>query len=339
MSKTDWKYEYFWDPTEFQRTKTLEPTGKGLKLVDQMAVDLNLKKNKVILANGKNIEYKKLLLCTGTKLDLPDYPFSDRVIPFYGIQTHKKIMQKIKSCKSVAVVGGGLLGSEVATMLSKEAKVTLYDDKVMQSILPEHLSEWATDRVREMGIEVKEYKDLNEINDDLCVVCPKSSPNDVLARRAGLEIAPQGGVLVTSNLMAMPNVYVAGDIASYYDFDLGQRRRTPSYENAMKQGEIAGENMAGNSRIYEYEPSFETKINNSFIEGTGIVDSNLETITFQNDKDRNSGDFKAVCFYVKDTIVGVTTINMKNTEQSKKIVKAQLPRTDARDLAKMFSLY
>lgn len=85
-----------------------------------------------------------------------------------------------------------------------------------------------------------------EVVTDHVVVAVGIEPNTDLGQSAGLEVDPQnGGFMVNSELRANhKNIYVAGDVASFLDPQLG-RRRLEHHDNAIVTGKLAGENMAG----------------------------------------------------------------------------------------------
>lgn len=99
----------------------------------------------------------------------------------------------------------------------------------MGKVLPEYLSEWATERVREEGVNVipntevqsvaltaNKQVQLKLLNGDAIVcdhiiVAVGSQPNEELGRKSGLEVdAEHGGYLVNAELAARNNVYVVG---------------------------------------------------------------------------------------------------------------------------------
>lgn len=98
----------------------------------------------------------------------------------------------------------------------------------MGKVLPEYLSEWTTERVREEGVNVipsTQVQDVDLVNDQLklkllngqtvlcdhVVVAAGSAPNINLAQNSGLEVDKTfGGYLVNAELEARRHVYVVG---------------------------------------------------------------------------------------------------------------------------------
>lgn len=97
----------------------------------------------------------------------------------------------------------------------------------MGKVLPEYLSEWATERVREEGVNVIPNTEVQgvelaannqlklklvngeAITCDHVIVAVGSQPNEELGRKSGLEVdAVHGGYLVNAELAARNHVYV-----------------------------------------------------------------------------------------------------------------------------------
>lgn len=97
------------------------------------------------------------------------------------------------------------------------------------------------------------------------------SPNTQLARKANLEIDPtNGGILVNAELEARTNVFVAGDVASFYDGVLG-RRRVEHHDHAILSGRVAGKNMTGAHRPYTQQSMFWSDLGYGWASGGFVV--------------------------------------------------------------------
>ncbi len=67
----------------------------------------------------------------------------------------------------------------------------------------------------------------------------------------GSGVKTSSGVLVSENLVTnVSNVYAAGDCAEVYDIHRMENRINFGLRSAIKQGELAGENMAGGGGVY-----------------------------------------------------------------------------------------
>ena len=75
-------------------------------------------------------------------------------VPLFQITDFQSLNEATKAAQSVAIVGGGFLGSELACALGKRGQQT--GMKVVQTfpetgnmgrVLPEYLSKWSTEKV------------------------------------------------------------------------------------------------------------------------------------------------------------------------------------------------
>lgn len=278
-------------------------------LKGKKVVGINSKEQKVKLDDGAEIRYDKLLLAPGgIPRNLPIFENSSdevkkRITLFRKIVDFKDLDDAIKEAKSIAVVGGGFLGSELACALGYRGKKTgmsvlqiFPEDGNMGRVLPKYLTEWTTNKVRKEGVNVipnstvehVSFKDnqvnlrLNsgeELQADRVIVAVGLEPNVELANVAGLEVDPiLGGFHVNSELQAKSNIWVAGDAACFYDPNLG-RRRVEHHDHAVVSGRLAGENMTGAGKPYWHQSMFWSDLGPDVgYEAIGLVDSVLPTV-------------------------------------------------------------
>lgn len=277
----------------------------------QKVVRLDVKEKQAYLDNGSIITYEKCLIATGGKpktLSVIDNAGSDvlsRCSMFRNIDDFWKLYKITEKTKSVAVIGGGFLGSELACCLGKRGKST--GMKVIQTfpekgnmgqVLPEYLSKWTTEKVKQEGVEViadtsvtacsynrltrqviLELSNGQKLSVDYIVVAVGLEPNTELASASGLETdTHRGGFLVNAELEARSNIWVAGDAACFYDTQLG-RRRVEHHDHAVVSGRLAGENMTGAGRPYWHQSMFWSDLGPEVgYEAIGLVDSTLPTV-------------------------------------------------------------
>jgi 3-phenylpropionate/trans-cinnamate dioxygenase ferredoxin reductase subunit len=80
----------------------------------------------------------------------------------------------------------------------------------------------------------------------------------MLARKSGLEIGPQGGVVADTRLRAAgaDGLYVAGDMAEYESVVHGRRVRIEHEEVAAAHGRTVARNMLGADAAHDEVPYF-----------------------------------------------------------------------------------
>ncbi|CAH1722531.1 apoptosis-inducing factor 1, mitochondrial isoform X1 [Aphis gossypii] len=304
----------FYEPEPFYTPVEELTTAKngGISLARGWKVEsINVSQKKVKLNDGKEISYDKCLIATGSipktlKLyDDASEELKNKFSVFRSINDFEDLWEQLGHIKSIAIIGGGFLGSELAASLANKGKkngVKIYqifkEKGNMGKVLPNYLSQWTTEKVRNEGVEVvteTEVKNCSLDNDkqqvnlvlsngknisvDHVIMAVGAKPNTELAADAGLEIDSKlDGYLVNSELQARTDLYIAGDCACFYDKQLG-RRRVEHHDHAVISGRLAGENMAGAAKPYQHQPMFWSDIGPSVgYEAIGIVDSSLITM-------------------------------------------------------------
>ena len=103
-------------------------------------------------------------------------------------------------------------------------------------------------------------------------------PNIELAQAAGLTT--ENGIVVGEFLQtSQPDVYAAGDVATFYSPALKKHLRVEHEDNANTMGRAAGLNMAGKAEAYHHLPSFYSDLFDLGYEAVGELDSRLETFS------------------------------------------------------------
>uniref|UniRef100_A0A4W3H6M6 Apoptosis-inducing factor 1, mitochondrial n=1 Tax=Callorhinchus milii TaxID=7868 RepID=A0A4W3H6M6_CALMI len=277
-------------------------------LTSHKVVQMDARGNKVWLDNGAEITYDKCLIATGGSprnipaLERAGEDVRKRTTLFRRIEDFRSLEQIMKQVKSIVIIGGGFLGSELACALGKhgtsgvEVKQIFPEKGNMGKILPDYLSNWTTEKVRKEGVNVMPntfvksakyiggkvvltLKGGQTIEADHVVAAVGLEPNVEMAKTGGLEVDSDfGGFRVNAELQARSNIWVAGDAACFYDIKLG-RRRVEHHDHAVVSGRLAGENMTGAAKPYWHQSMFWSDLGPDVgYEAIGIVDSNLPTV-------------------------------------------------------------
>ncbi|XP_049287056.1 apoptosis-inducing factor 1, mitochondrial isoform X2 [Anopheles funestus] len=299
--------DYYIDPSKLSEA----PNG-GVAVARGYEVHrLDMVNRKAILTDGTEISYDKCLIATGARpKNLPIFESApravrERVTLFKSVHDFEQLSAKLEDGCRVAIVGGGFLGSELACALSKSEQTRKKKVEVFQlfheagnmaKILPEYLSSWTTERLREEGVKVWPKTQIKAVEMqgsklkltlmddsvllvDRVIVAVGSEPNTDLAKTSGLEVdSKNGGFLVDAELRARSNVFVAGDAACFYDTKFG-RRRVEHHDHAIVSGRLAGENMVGLNKPYTHQSMFWSDLGPRIsYEAIGLIDSALPTV-------------------------------------------------------------
>lgn len=303
------------------------------------AVSLDLKTKEIRDSSGNVFGYEKLLLATGCaprKLDIPGGSLRD-VCYFRSLDDYIFLKERAREGRSVIIVGGGFIGSELAAVLSvNNVSVTMLfpSSYLCNRVLPEALGLAVQKDFMDRGIRVLanttpsaiEQKDgrlfvatkeRGTLTADMLVAGVGVTPSAELAISAGLKTGD--GIEVDGHLRTSDgSVYAAGDVASFPYTELGERKRVEHWDNAMSQGKVAGENMAGAEKEYDYMPYFFSDLFDFGYEAVGDVSSRLEVVVDWFEENR-----KGVLYYLKDNIVrGVMLCNVwEKVEEARELIR------------------
>ncbi|KAJ4930177.1 hypothetical protein JOQ06_019186 [Pogonophryne albipinna] len=278
-------------------------------LTNRKVVHMDVKGNKIKLDDDTEISYDKCLIATGgvprnlQVIERAGEEVMQKTTLFRKIEDFKELDKVSRNVKSITIIGGGFLGSELACALGRRSSefdlevIQMYPEKGnMGKVLPEYLSNWTTEKVKSEGVKIIsealvksvvskddqleiQLKDGRLVKTDHIVAAVGLEPNVDLAKSAGLEVDSDfGGFRVNAELQARSNIWVAGDAACFYDIRLG-RRRVEHHDHAVVSGRLAGENMTGANKPYWHQSMFWSDLGPDVgYEAIGIVDSSLPTV-------------------------------------------------------------
>ena len=218
--------------------------------------------HKVELADGSFLAYDKLILTAGAHPFMPPIPGAVRscVSTLRTIADADCILAEARPKARSVVIGGGILGLEVAGALARQGCMV----DVVEGfgyLLPRQLTSRAAallaEKVVELGIRIHTGAQVEQVQGDervravlldsgdlleadLVVVAAGVRPNSYLARRAGLKVK-QGLIVDDRMTTSHPDIYAAGDLAEHAGALYG------IWGPALFQGRIAGMNAAGES--------------------------------------------------------------------------------------------
>ncbi len=249
-------------------------TEKRLELVLNVRVEsFNAFTHEVRCADGRIFNYDRLLLATGGRARFFDWPGRELegVTGCRSLADLKTIRAAVEGgvVKRAAVVGGGLLGLEMADALC-EGGVPVTVIEAQKRLLPRQLDEEGSRMLAEIvtacnqtslrldaqvtrftgtgRVSGVELADGEIIPAELVIVAVGMTPNDELAAAAGLATAT-GIVTDLRCQSSAPDVFAAGDCARVNHFNMGL------WQPAHDQGVVAGTNLAGGDAHFKPEPA------------------------------------------------------------------------------------
>jgi 3-phenylpropionate/trans-cinnamate dioxygenase ferredoxin reductase component len=336
LSKALWKgtpLDTIWRKTEDKRVEM--HLGCTIK-------ELVPEQKRVVDEKGNAFAYEKLLLATGGRPRR--LPFGDDQIIYYRtLADYRRLRALTETGKRFAVIGGGFIGSEIAAGLALNGNkvVMIFPGKdIGGRLFPQALAQFVSSVYKQKGVELLpgekvvalEIRDAEgvlktgggrEIIADGVVAGIGLELNVELAQAAGLKT--ENGIVVDEHLRTShPDIYSAGDVASFYNPALGKRLRVEHEDNANSMGRMAGRNMAGKSESYNHLPFFYSDMFHLGYEAVGEVDSRLETFA-----DWKKPNEEGAVYYLKEGRVrGVLLWNVwEQVEAARKLIAESGPFT------------
>ena len=231
---------------------------------------VEIRENKLVMADGSVAEFDRLIIATGGKACLPAIPGSDRnnVYTFRNVADLEKLDKVLSNTAQAVIVGAGVLGLELAeSMLKRNIKVTVLE--MAPRLFSRFLSE---EQSAEVSAKLKDFADLHfefnataaEVTDaGVTLADNRTIPADIVIFAAGSrpslpEKMPETlkvnrGILVDSTMQSsIPGIYAAGDAIEFEGKCFGL------YNDARTTGIVAGNNAAGGAE--EFKPAAATPV-------------------------------------------------------------------------------
>ncbi len=245
-----------------------------LELVRDWVVGIDVETRHLQLHRGGAMPYDRLLLATGSKPNRFGWKGQDLegVQGLYDLMDLRSLHENTRSCQRAVIVGGGLIGIELAEMLHSQGIAVDFlvrEQSYWDNVLPTEESAMINRIIREHGFGLHLSTQLAEIVDDgngrvgavitdsgeriecqLVGLTAGVSPNLDLVRDTPIETGR--GILVDDSLRTnIADVYAAGDCAEIRTPAEGRNLLQQVWYTGKAQGRVAGESMAGLASRYQ----------------------------------------------------------------------------------------
>ena len=229
---------------------------------------------KLTYDSGDSLTYDKLILATGSKSNKFGWPGQDLkgVQGLYSFQDLESMEDKTKGIERAVVVGGGLIGIEMAEMFhSRRIPVTMLvrEKNFWDPVLPLEEAQMIDRHILEHGIDLRLETELKEIRDDgnggvkgiitgsgeeiscqFVGLTVGVSPNVDFLKSTDLEI--ERGIVVDEFLQtSQTDVFAVGDCAELKNPPIGRRPIEAVWYVGRMMGEAVAQTVTGNQTKYE----------------------------------------------------------------------------------------
>ena len=265
-------------------------TGHGVSLeCDTRCTAIDRAAQQIITASGRRLRYDALVIATGSLArQIPALPLGAPRVHYLRTEAQARALAgALKDARHLCVVGGGLIGLEVAASATElDLKVTVIEvlPRILARVCDEETSARVEDAHRRHGVDLRVNTVLTHaqaepdgsialktgtdetVIADLVVVGAGAVPDDRLAAAAGLRT--DNGIVVDAQCRTSdPRIFAAGDVVRFPG-PHGLVRRE-DWRHAQDHGAVAGRNAAGANDEYRSVPSFWSEQFELYIQGVG----------------------------------------------------------------------
>ncbi|WP_111307923.1 NAD(P)/FAD-dependent oxidoreductase [Confluentibacter sediminis] len=279
FSRTALMYVYMGHMT-FEHTKPFEDwfwKKNKIDLKKGFVKTIDTRNKTLVFSEGDNVQYDKLIIATGSKPNKFGWKGQD----LNGVQGlySKQDLENLEVftpnntiCKRAVIIGGGLIGIELAEMLSsRNIPVTFLvrESSFWNSVLPEGESQMINKHIKKHHIDLRLSSNLKEIISD-----DKGKAKSIIIEETGEEIAcdfvgltagvspnidflknsdieTNKGVLVNRFLETnIPDVYAVGDCAEQREATGNRKPIEAVWYTGRMMGEVLAQTICGNKMSY-----------------------------------------------------------------------------------------
>lgn len=262
------------------------------------AVELDYSARSVLLENGEMVRWDRCIIATGAD----PISLSPNSLILRSHADAIRMSQALDGAQHIAIVGGGVLGCEVAALAVKRGvAVTVVDP--LQGPMHDKVGPFVSERLLQLhqhnnvtfrfgckvtGISQRpsgEYAvgldEKSTLDVDHVVVAIGCRPATSWLQNSGVPL--DNGVLCDQYCEALPGVYAAGDVANFYNPRFGRRMRIEHRMNATEQGLAVAENILGTPQPFAPIPFFWSDQYDTKLQVYGMIGPDCETSVLAGD--------------------------------------------------------
>lgn len=302
------------------------------ELLGVTVTSINKDAKKVILKDGNEIPYTKLILANGSHNFIPPFKVKnnneevtlncENIHEFKGIYSIKDlkdtfdVKEEMKEAKKAVVIGAGPLGLEAAwemKLAGLEVTVVEFLPNLMNNQLDQEGADIFRNQVSDCGITFITSEECAEIitkdgkltslnlksgktlDADILLVSTGIRSNIELAKETGIEC--NRGVIVNERMeTSVKDIYACGDVAEFNGLVYG------NWPAAIEMGKTAGANACEAEKAFEnFTPSIILDALNTHVFSAGLIRFNDSSYEKISSKDESKGQYTKLFF--KDNIL------------------------------------
>lgn len=299
---------------------------KKIDFVKGKAASGSIEDKKIVLEDGQDIFFEKLIIATGGRARLVDIEGADSIDlkTFYSLASAESLKNSLgDDTRDILVIGGGFLTLDLLdglVALGKKITLVMRDERMLGNKIGEAGSSLMEKSLLDRGVEIIRREEVTqfsadseikkamlksgqEIIFDQAVAAIGLEVNLDLPRSLGLEI--DKGVIVDSHFKSShDDIYACGDVCQYQDVFSKESNMAGNWYFAMDSGRVAGANAAGDN--LENSASIIVAKN---IFGLNLYFSGSINTAYENKEYFDNNKYLQV-FIKNDKLVGISALNL-----------------------------
>ncbi len=261
------------DPSALPDPQGKDLAAEGIEVKSgKRARRVDAAKNRILFSDGSEETYNFLCVATGGRPILPAALMGSfgAFLSLNSLSDALRIKARALRSDVSVVYGPGYLGLEASRALRKLGQQVIWVNPGLPRFgnpISGELEAKVTEKLRNNGVTIKEGTDLADVLDldgqtyivyttggeeircQMIVVATERLPAVHFLEGSGVKVG--AGILVDEYLLTnVSNIFAAGDCAEVFDINRRESRINFGWRSAMKQGQLAGENMAGGGKLY-----------------------------------------------------------------------------------------
>jgi 3-phenylpropionate/trans-cinnamate dioxygenase ferredoxin reductase component len=249
---------------------------------------------------GGPLGFDKLVIATGAQPRRLTVPGAELEGVYYlrSLDDSARIREHAGRAKSAAVIGGGFIGMEVASVLAQkkvETTMVVQEERIWARFFTPEMSHFFEKYYEARGVRFERKAKVDSLVGMGALEGVRLAGGATIAAEmvvAGIGVRPVADFLGSSGIAMsdgvevnecletnQPGIYAAGDVAHYQDVLFGKRRRVEHWDNAVTQGQHCAKTLMGERSVYRHVPYFFSDVFDLSYEFWGDASEADETIT------------------------------------------------------------
>ncbi len=298
-------------------------------LVETRADKVDFEGKSVLLHDGREIPYDRLLLATGgrpNRLTVPGVDAAAHIYNFQYFDEAKAILKRIKESKVAVVLGGSFIGYELSEAFAFQKLEThwlMRGPRFLRRALDEaggkivdllahdedvrtHYDEVVSEIVPRNGQMLVRTTKGNEILADVVGVGLGLTMN--VETFAGSPIQTRVGIVTNEFLeTGVADVWAAGDVAEFFDVVAQRHHRMGTWDNSLNHGRHVAKNMLGARQPFVDVPVYASGMFRSNISVMGVTTEEEPDLETLGHVDEQARDYRQL-FFKGDRLVGAILV-------------------------------